>query len=252
MDNSTSNENNFLVRYLDNELSPGEREEMEKRIAADESLRRELEDLRIAREALVQYGLRARVADIHGSMMKELKVPVRRMSTTRRAVRYGMSIAAGVILLVGAFMAYNFFTLSADGFYLSHYRAYEVGTTRSAGADENIQNAYRDKKYNEVIGIYRTRDSSSTTGFLAAMSFLQVNDIQSAIGVLERLSSGTGEENKQFMEEAEFYLALAYVKNRDFDLALPLLEKIHDQPTHLYHEKVSSKMVRKVKMLKWR
>jgi hypothetical protein len=252
MDNSTPNENDVLVRYLDNELSPEEKAEMERKINSDDRLRSQYEDLRIAREAVMQYGIRTQVAGIHDSMMKELKVPVRRISSPRRVIRYGMSIAAGIILIVGAYMVYNFFTLSADGFYLSHYRSYDVGTTRSSGSSEKAINAYREKKYNEVVGIYLSGDSSSTTAFLAAMSNLQLNDVPASITLLEKLAAPSTATGQAFSEEAEYYLALAYIKNRDFDLAIPIMEKIYANPSHLYHEKISKKMIRQVKMLKWR
>jgi hypothetical protein len=55
-----------------------------------------------------------------------------------------------------------------------------------------------------------------------------------------------------FSDEAEYYLALSYIRNRDYDLAIPILEKIKDHPIHIYHEKVDAKLIRKIKMLKWR
>jgi hypothetical protein len=105
-----------------------------------------------------------------------------------------------------------------------------------------------------VIRIHTTgEDSSLSATFLAAMANLELNNMNDAIPDLEEVvnankTSGT----PVFQDEAEYYLALSYIRNRDYDLALPLLEKIRDDRDHLYHEKVDRKLVRNVKMLKWR
>jgi hypothetical protein len=55
-----------------------------------------------------------------------------------------------------------------------------------------------------------------------------------------------------FKDESEYYLSLALVQYKDYKAALPLMQKINKDPNHLYHEKISSKLIRKVKWLKWR
>ena len=162
-----------------------------------------------------------------------------------------MSVAAGIILLVGAVLIYNFFSLSADGFYLSHYQAYEVGTVRNEGENGELVKAYREKRYKDVISIHTNGGNNAKSDFLAAISQLQLNDPPAAIKLLEKTVNDSP-ANSQVKEEAEYYLAIAYVKNRDFDLAIPLLEKIKNDPDHHYYERVSAKMIRQVKMLKWR
>jgi hypothetical protein len=151
-------------------------------------------------------------------------------------------------------MAYNFFTLSPEKIYSNRYRFFELSTVRGSFDQSPVVKAFRQDDFGEVIRIHTTgEDSSLSATFLAAMANLELNNMNDAIPGLEKVVN----ENKTsgtpvFRDEAEYYLALSYIRNRDYDLALPLLEKIRDDVNHLYHEKVDRKLVRNVKMLKWR
>jgi hypothetical protein len=134
------------------------------------------DEFELAREAVRQYGLRKRVAEVHREMMNELKTPVRTMTSSKKILRYSMSVAAGILLLVGAFMVYNFFTLSPDKVYSSRYQPFEISTVRSNAADDTLINAYRAKNYSEVLRIHSSgADSSISATFLAAMSNLELD-----------------------------------------------------------------------------
>lgn len=212
------------------------------------------DEFELAREAVRQYGLRKRVAEVHREMMNELKTPVRTITPSKKVLRYSMSVAAGIILLVGAFMIYNFFTLSPDKVYASRYQAFEISTTRSNSTDDALVKAYREKNYREVVRIHSSgADSSIAATFFAAMSNLELSNLNEAILQLEEVvGKNRDRRTPVFRDEAEYYLALSYIKNRDYDLAIPILEKIKDDPIHIYHEKVDAKLIRKIKMLKWR
>lgn len=254
MDNSTQHNDEWLVRYLDNDLNPGEKEEMEKKLAGDDSLQARFEELRLARELVRHYGLRSKVAGVHRELMNEMRTPVRNISSPKRVLRYSMSIAAGILLLVGAFLAYNFFSLSSEKVYSNMYQGYEVSTVRGNIKDNDILKAYREKNYKEVVKLYGTGiDSTLTSTFLAAMSSMELNDLTSAIASLEViLERNRNAGSPVFEDETEFYLVLAYIRNRDYDLAIPIMEKIKNDPDHLYNDRIDGKDIRKVKMLKWR
>jgi hypothetical protein len=61
------------------------------------------------------------------------------------------------------------------------------------------------------------------------------------------------DEKKSVLKDvAEYYLALAYLKNNDYDQAIELMNVIHDNSSHLYTKKFSRKYINRVKRLKWR
>src|SRR5687768_7879565 len=110
MDNSTQY-NDQLMRYLDDEMDPEERERFEKDLADDITMQDELERLREAKEAVRSYGLKKEVESVHAEMMKELKVetPVRKMSGIQKAVRYSVAIAASIVLIFISIEGYKFY-----------------------------------------------------------------------------------------------------------------------------------------------
>ena len=71
MDNNSTHESEKLMRYLDGEMSGTEKEEFEKKLASDESLRAAMEGLRTAKEAVKMYGLQQKVASVRKEMAEE-------------------------------------------------------------------------------------------------------------------------------------------------------------------------------------
>jgi tetratricopeptide (TPR) repeat protein len=85
------------------------------------------------------------------------------------------------------------------------------------------------------------------------MAYAELGDNTNAIANFKNVI----EDNRQtksalFNDEAEYYLALTYIRNKDYDYALDILKDIKDDPEHYYHQKVTSKLIRQVKLLKWR
>jgi hypothetical protein len=52
-----------------------------------------------------------------------------------------------------------------------------------------------------------------------------------------------------FDDDTEYYLAMSYLKNGQASDAVPIFEKIHEEPTHLYHDKVGNWFLRKLHWL---
>lgn len=255
MDNFTPDMSEKLVQYLDGELLMAEKISLDKQLAADEALQNELESLQSTREAVRLYGLRQKVVVIHEQMMEERKAPVKRISAVRKTIRYSVAVAASLLLLIGGYWAYNFFTLSPDKVFASNYRSYELVTVRDGDNNEAslIEKAYLEKKYTEVIGTTFDRPYTTKELFLRAMSYSELADNPKAIDEYKKvIAQNEISKTSSFSQPAEYYLALSYILNRDYDFALDILKKIQDDPNHLYHEKISNKLIRQVRMLKWR
>lgn len=256
MDNSTHNMSEKLVQFLDGELTASEIEDIEKKLASDEELNREFGELKATREAVKMFGLHQKVAGIHTQMMKEMKSPVIQMNPARRIIRYGIAVAASVVLIVAGIIGYNFYHLSSDRVFASNFHSYELATYRDSDSLQvsSVEVAYRNKEYKKAVEVYSEIDSKSVKEiFLAAMSFMELENNTKAIDEFKKVIEGnkTG-KNELFKEEAEYYLALTYIRNRDYDFALDQLRSINENPGHLYHKRVTRKLMRQVKMLKWR
>jgi predicted negative regulator of RcsB-dependent stress response len=252
MDNSTQYE---LIRYIDGEMTTSERMEFEKKLATDESLQKELDGLQLAREALKLYGLKEKVAGVHQQMMKELKTeaPVRLISNARRIIRYSVAVAASVLLIFLVIEGYKFYTLSPEKLYAENYIPYELTTTRD-GSDTvtAIESAFKEKKYSQVINLNRLSVLSIKDVFLTGMAYLETKDYSRAVRSFQVVISDIKDDKTLLKEVAEYYLALAYLQDRDYDQAIELMNAIHDNSSHLYKGKFSRKYIKKVKRLKWR
>lgn len=254
MDNFTPDMSEKLVQYLDGELSGIEKEMLEQQLAADTTLQEALESLRITSEAVHLYGLKKKVLGIHKQMMEEGHSPVKQINSRKKLVRYAVAIAASVILLIGSYMAYNFYTITPEKVFASNFQSYELVTNRDGNAEESelIKN-YRGKNFSAVIGVVYDRTYTTEELFVRGMAFAELKNSDSAIAEFNKVIAANKMAAKPvYNDEAEYYLALEYVRNKNYKEALELLNTIKDSPGHLYHDKVSDKLIRNVKTLKKR
>jgi tetratricopeptide (TPR) repeat protein len=256
MDNSTQ-PNETLIKYLDDELTSAEREEFERRLVIDAGLRQELEDLKTARAAVRLFGLKQQVGSIHHQMMAERKSQpvVRSISPVRRVIRYSISIAASIFLVATIVIGYYFFTLSSAGLYNSQYHAYELPAVRGeSNAPSQLEMDYQRGQYNAVIeDRQKIQNASPKDEFLAGIAYLQTDNIATAISSFQSVIKKNRSANTSiFNDDAQYYLALSYLRHKDYDRCLELIETIRNNPSHLYHDQFSRGFVRKVKMLRWR
>lgn len=253
MNNSIPNMSELLVLYMDGALEENEKKKLEQQLALDPSLREELENLRITREAVKYYGMNKKVGDIHQQMMKEMKpqATVRQINSNRRILRYSMAVAASIVIIFMAFYAYDLFTLSPEKVFADNYQSYELSTVRGSEQLTAIEKAYKDKNYHEVISLQQTTAQDDIqSNFLAGLSNLEMNIVENSILNFKKVmdlnkTNGTN----LWQDQAEYYLALAYFKTGDYDMSLELFQKIKGDPEHLYHEKVTAKLLRQVKRL---
>jgi hypothetical protein len=245
----------ILYRYLDGELSVGEKEDLEKQLETNEALRSSLERLRETREAVRYYGLHQQVGNIHADMMKELSFTRQRKNSPRKIIRYTIAVAASLLLVVAAYVVYNFITLSSDKVFASRFQSYELVNMRGNQADETaMEQAYRQKDFRQVIAIQgKNKYESAEENFLSGMASMELKDNTHAIEYFKKVIEVNKKSGKtQFKDEAEYYLALSYIRNKDYDYALDLLKSIKQDTGHAYHKKVTPKLLRQVRMLKWR
>ena len=256
MDNSTQPEE-ALMKYLDNELTGPEREEFEKRLAIDGDMRQELENLKTAREAVRMFGLKQKVASIHQEMMTEIKPQgvVRSMSATRRIVRYTTAVAASILLVAVGIIGYNFLRLSPVRLYNSQYHAYELSSLRGEQtAGSVLETDYHQGRYNKVIEDLKSLQNPGPEElFLCGVAYLETGNAPAATTSFKAvIEKNTAAKTTLFNDDAEYYLALSYLRNKQYDQALDLMLAIRNNPNHSYHDQFSRGFVRKVKMLKWR
>jgi tetratricopeptide (TPR) repeat protein len=247
MDDQLHNEE-MLMRYLDGELAEQERVALEARLESDEALQQQLLNLRVAVQAIRQYGTAQTVAALHPQMMQGLKRSAEKpkVVSISRTVRLTMAVAASLLILFIGFRVYEATQLSADKLYSESFVDFDVSATRNAAAaTSTFETLYRQKDYSGVIRLNSDTISSKAL-LLVGLSYLHVDQPLKAV---EKFNSLTLKEN-DYRQDAEFYSSLAYLKLKEYSKALPLMQKISGDASHLYHHQFSRDFVERVEKLK--
>ncbi len=254
MDNFTHEMSEKLVQYLDGTLPVSEKEMLEQQLKEDNNLQEELKSLQVTRDAVRLFGLKQKVAGIHTQMMKEKQPKVNQLYTSRKIIRYAMAIAASILLLFAGYTVYNLITITPEKIFAANFQSYELVTNRDGNDSESfILKSYREKKYAAITDAVYDDSFSAEEFFIRGLAFTEQNNIDSAITSLKKVLEVNKTASKSaYNDEAEYYLALLYVKNKEYSEALELLTKISESSDHLYHERVSGKLIRDVKKLKKR
>ena len=188
-------------------------------------------------------------------MDNDSEVTMEKSNKARRIIRYVVAVAASVLLIFVCIVGFNFYRLSSERLFAENYSAYELTAVNreNDSTESKIEKVYREKNYAEVIKLNANSVLSVKDIFLTAMSFLETNDPSRAISNFQVVIADVkNDKNSALKDATEYYLALAYLKNNDYDQALELMNTIHDNSSHLYTKKFSRRYINKVKRLKWR
>ena len=249
--NENSTHTETLIRYLDGELQGEELEKFKITLANDPSLRDELENLQFAREAAHRYGLKSKISDIHSEMMLEMKSnKPARGHVIKMFVQTSLRVAAVLIVLVGLSALYQYYTTSPEKLFSENYQPYAIHEMRGEG-NSRLEEKYRMGKMDSVILEFNSLSAPKPEEYiLGEIAFLENNQPGKAIKTLQELiRKNTDSKTDYFEDDAEYYLAMSYLKNREPEKALPILEKIQADPSHPYNSKLSKWFVLKVKSL---
>ena len=242
----------LLIQYMDGELQGDQMAAIKKSIDENPSIREELENLQLAREAVKSYGLKNKISSIHSEMMQELKEnAASKNGITRKLFKYSLRIAALIIVLFGISVIYQYFSATPEKLFSENFHAFALHETRGASAFP-LEDAYKNDKLNEVIEQFANlKDPQSEDYFLAGNAFLARHQPAKAIQAFNSLQEKNKTYNTHhFEEDAEYYLALSYLDNNEAAKAIPIFEKIRADKNHTYHKKISSWFLLKVQRLR--
>lgn len=239
-----------LIRLMDNELLDAERTVIQESLMTSPDMQQELQQLKNTRDAVKFYGLKSEVYAIHREMMREFSPVTGQKTPVVGLLKWTMRIAAGLFSVVLVSALYLYLTSSSDDLYQSKYSEYTLGTTRSDATVSPIVSAYQSKNYSKLIELSEFFNSENPeTLFLTAMAYLQTNQPAFAIKPLESL---LGRKEAAYKEDAEYYLALAYIKNNNPKPALQLFNAIRADKLHRHYSKLSVWDIRKLELIVWK
>lgn len=242
-------ENTELIeRYFEGKMNAAEKQAFEARVAQETPLSEEVALQRTIREGLRAVG-RARMLtqlEMVESRMSEYHPPTQVIRFDERTrQRFYWAAAAAVLLLIPVY-----FLLKANAaeekLFARYFTPYENVATQSPRDPLNqALEQYRSKNYAKALGILETMedkgDVSDSTLFYKANVHLQLDQPREAIAALQKVPA-----TSTFYEEAQWYLALALLKNDDSEEAQEIVSKIAQKPTHPYHQQ-AEKLAKELK-----
>ena len=241
-----------LIQLLDGELQGEDLEQLQQKVAANPALAAELENLRVAKAAVASYGLKKTIGSIHTEMMQELATAAAPPRIgMRRIMQYTTRIAALLVILLGSTALYQYFSASPEKLFRDNYQAFSLHETRGAGNSSPLEAPYKSGDFTAVTNAFTKLPAPGPVDyFLNGSAALSNNNSTAAIASFLALQEKNKQQGTHFFEEdTEYYLGLAYLHNNELAKALPLFEKIHSDPGHPYHSRVSAWWLRKLQRL---
>jgi tetratricopeptide (TPR) repeat protein len=218
-------------------------------------VKRETEMHKLASDAIAKYAIREEVSDVHSRYLaaRKSKSQVATVVSINRN-KWMMRVAASVALLTGLYITSENVLLNSDRLYNAHFQDYYVNVERSSDAARRykLDDYFRDGNYAGIIKAYQQLPiKSNKEVFLAGYAYLKEDEFTEAIKLFNQiLNSNDGEGEILFKDEAEYYLAMTYLKLREVEKAYQLLTRIKEDKAHTFNENVDNWTLTKMKWFK--
>ena len=246
--------------YLNNKLEGEELKDFEREMSSNKELERKVKisgDLDIAMDDhAFEEDLKAKLKMISANYPKSQTL---NNENEKEADQKGFVtqnkwlITIGIILLTIVAIAYFWKPSPKEAtneqIFAANYEPYEsLQSDRSSTAEEDyiaIIGFYDNQQYQEAMPLLEDYTSKSPNQANAQIMLGNVYlnvlpaQTQKAIDLFQSISSS---DNKLFSEVAEWYLALAYLKNDEKEKALPVLESLAEQSVGKY-SKLAEKLL---------
>lgn len=246
----------LIEKYVDGSLSGEEKSRAEKLLNENLQLQQEYDYMMLAINSVKHSGLQEQVASV--AKQYELKevdsTPVKSIAKVRSINFYMMRVAAAVVLIIASYSAILYTTATPDQLFSEGFISYDLPSSRSASAVNIIEQQYKDADWQKVLtSLQNQPDISQKEMFLGGMAALQLNNADAARSFFQKvLDKNQTSSEILYQEDAQFYLALTYIKLHDFTKAYDMLQMINANPDHAYYNQVKQMNLLKARILKWK
>jgi tetratricopeptide (TPR) repeat protein len=245
----------LLTKYLEGELDDAASKKLELRINEDNSLKEELDNLKISLEVIKSFGLHEKVGSVHAEMMKELKdTPMHKSGVANRFIRNALRVAATVIILLGVASVYEYLTLSSNSLFKNNFQEYTLHENRGNNNETMIDQEYKLSHFSKATELFSAEQSKTLHDyFIAGNAYLQLNNPADAIKCFLSVQQINELQHTHiYQDDTQYYLAMSYLENKEPAKAIPLFEKIHADGNHLYHSKVTWWFLKRLQLLRYK
>lgn len=234
-----------LIDLLDNQLEGDALNQVQEQLKNDAAAKSEFEALQFSVALVREAGLQQQVADIRRELQSGAVVKIMRPEQSGGVLHsmFGnaMRIAVMLMVVLGAAVVYQLVSTNGAAVVGDQFSSYELNTSRGTNADTDLETAYRNKDWGAVKTIFNSLSAKTAKSWLlAGMADMELKEYNAAITDFISLQE-QNERGKQplFQEEAEYYLALAYMGAGKSSKGVDILEKIRANKNHLFHAKAN-------------
>jgi len=233
-----------IEKYLDRELKAEDIRNIEDQMKNDPDFAKEVQLNKELSQAIMEkdvMNLRRSMQSIHEKHNNRRKLAGKVIKLFEEKTYATTSIAAAIVLalVVGALMIFGVQNQPAENLFASYYQPDEaVMIVRSGSNPEDIDLkeallAYHEKNYDNAIALLDKQNNNILAKYYLGLSYLETDKINNAITTFKAIID---HNNNLFVEQAEWYLALCYVKNDQEAEAKIWFEKIADSES-IFKEK---------------
>lgn len=242
-------DNELIKKYLANELSPQERNAFEQEMENDPFLMESIDGWSMHQEALTMSDLNTLENKLNTKIDSKITQPGKGKVISLNFFRYAAAACIiGVLGLVSWRLVFVQKNMDEQAIYASYFKpltnpdATVRGENDSTEASQAIQ-AYEKEDYFEAIKYYEklvanNPDNVKNNLFLG-ISFLATNQPKKAIDVLNKITA-----SEQFHFDIQWYLALAYLKNKEIQQAQTTLTNLTKEEN--YYQKEAQEILDKL------
>jgi tetratricopeptide (TPR) repeat protein len=235
------NQSQTLIDHLDNNLQGNKSSEMEQKISNDPEAAQEWVYIRLAVDAVQDAGLYNQVATVKSAWQAQQSSATKPGGAIVHTIyRNVLRVAACIFILSGGAALYKYTTTSSDSVYNKYYTSYSLNASRGASTQDAQEQAYSNKNWADALSLFdKSKEKSNKSYFIAGMADLELKKYDDAIAKFQHIIAANVLSGADyFQDEAEFYLAMSWLGRGDANEALPLLDKIKANKSHLYHDVV--------------
>ncbi len=237
-----------IEQYLKGNLSAEEHTRFSDEIAADSDLKEEIDQMQTILKIVSANGDAQFLAQLE-MIDRDLATENGGLGRLKRIRWVSWAVAAAIVVLLSTWgiFQWNKTPVTPEDLFASHFLPYDAPQPIRSNSSETAGlpvdwTAYRAGDYQAaadvLVGISAEEDALSyLADFYLGQCYLMLNPPQPqlAIKAFERVL----EKDHDYREQAEWYLALAYLKADDLDDSHAHFEEIATNPDHFYQEKAA-------------
>ncbi len=235
------NQNELIEKYIDGELSPEERQEVEKLIEQDEQFSQEFQLRLNVNHAIMENDvmkLRENLEEICRNSNQQKGTIIRRLYERKWHL---VAASTTILVVIGSFVLSEFNTPTPEQLFNKHYKfetCIEGERGNSSSMDVNIKTAlthYNNSEFTEAIKILKNYEDNILSKFYLGLSYVETKKYSKAIRCFQYVLD---DNNNLFLEQSRWYKGLCFLKLNKKVEAKFVFEKIIEEK-ELYKDKAA-------------